>query len=84
MSERSLPTLYPERCTACGLCLGVCPGDVLLLQNGAPVMAEPLECTYCGACEEVCPEQAVELYYEIVRMPLGTSQEHLVTRGDAQ
>lgn len=84
MSERSLPTLYPERCTACGLCLTACPWGVFALRDGQPVVVQPLECTYCGACEEACPAEAVELYYEIVRMPLGTSQEHLVTRGDAQ
>ncbi len=66
MSERALPTLYPNRCTACGLCLTACPEGVLALQDGCPILAHPQNCTYCGACEWICPAEAVELYYEIV------------------
>jgi NAD-dependent dihydropyrimidine dehydrogenase PreA subunit len=82
MPERSLPTLYPDRCTACGLCLSACPEGVLALEAGRPVFARPLACTYCGACEMVCPAEAVELYYEIVRAPEQEAQGRRATEGD--
>lgn len=69
MSNLALPTLYPTRCTACGLCLDACAEGVLALQEGQPVMVQPQACTYCGLCEQVCPSEAVELYYEIVLTP---------------
>ncbi|MCU4154615.1 EFR1 family ferrodoxin [Carboxylicivirga sp. A043] len=50
------PTTVPERCTKCGICVGVC------LTN-AITMSETLEtngaqCTVCCACTRYCPEQA--------------------------
>jgi NAD-dependent dihydropyrimidine dehydrogenase PreA subunit len=82
MPRRPLPTLYPHRCTACGLCLTACPEGVLALEEGRPVLAHPEKCTYCGACEMVCPAEAVELYYEIVRIPDGGTQARKGARGE--
>ena len=83
MPERALPTLYPNRCTACGLCLTACPEGVLALRQGRPVLAKPLACTYCGICEAVCPAEAVELYYEIVRAPGRALRRGRTPKGDA-
>ncbi len=66
MTQQSLPTLYPARCNACGLCPIACAQGALALEEGRPVVIRPQACTYCGACEQVCPNEAVELYYEIV------------------
>ncbi len=65
MSENSMPIYYADKCTSCGLCVTVCPEDVLALERGLLVFANPAACTYCGACEWCCPTQAVELYFEI-------------------
>ncbi|MGQ9688946.1 MAG: FAD-binding protein, partial [Desulfobaccales bacterium] len=51
--------LYPEKCTACGQCVEVCPFGVLRLEGERLVIDEG--CTLCGACVEVCPEGALAL-----------------------
>ncbi len=82
MPRNPLPTLYPNRCTACGLCLSACPKGVLALEAGRPVLARPQACIYCGVCEMVCPAEAVELYYEIVRGADTKRREGRAMKGD--
>jgi len=48
-------------CTACGLCLEVCPMEALTLANDASIDFDQLRCIGCGLCVGVCPEGAVKL-----------------------
>ena len=60
-----------DKCVGCGLCLDVCPGnmvggDVLRLENGRPVMADQTKfgwqgCWRCQHCLAVCPTGAVSI-----------------------
>jgi NAD-dependent dihydropyrimidine dehydrogenase PreA subunit len=55
----------PKRCTGCGMCEGVCPGDVLRVDSDTK-LAYPLypdDCWYCGACSADCPEDAIEILF---------------------
>jgi len=49
----------PRLCSACGLCVEVCPYDARVLEPGAPY-AEVIEvlCQGCGACITACPNKA--------------------------
>ncbi len=76
MTELTLPTYYPERCTGCGLCAIVCPEGALSLVEGRAVFSAPEDCIYCGECELACPAEAVELYFEIVRASTETDEPH--------
>jgi NAD-dependent dihydropyrimidine dehydrogenase PreA subunit len=69
MVEVVLPRLNRTRCNGCGLCVEICPGAVVLLQQRFPVFVNPAACTYCGVCEELCPTAALALVYEIYRTP---------------
>jgi 2-oxoglutarate ferredoxin oxidoreductase subunit delta len=57
-----------ERCKGCGLCVAVCPPDVLALgglnAHGYPaaVLTDNERCTSCTACALVCPESAITVY----------------------
>lgn len=57
-----------ERCKGCGLCVAVCPPEVLALgplnARGyrAAVLLDNDRCTSCTACALVCPECAIEVY----------------------
>jgi heterodisulfide reductase subunit A len=48
-----------KRCSACGLCVEVCPFGARVLEPGAPY-AEVIEalCQGCGACVAACPNKA--------------------------
>jgi NAD-dependent dihydropyrimidine dehydrogenase PreA subunit len=54
-----------KRCTACGKCADVCPGDVLRVDAAKKVAysAYPDDCWYCGACAADCPEKAITIIF---------------------
>jgi NAD-dependent dihydropyrimidine dehydrogenase PreA subunit len=49
------------RCVGCGLCLEVCPHEVLALDGGKAVIAERDACMECGACALNCPAGALSV-----------------------
>jgi NAD-dependent dihydropyrimidine dehydrogenase PreA subunit len=48
-----------ERCIGCGMCLTVCPHEVLTLPEGKVRIANRDACMECGACARNCPAGAV-------------------------
>ena len=60
-----------EKCTGCGLCLDVCPGNmvggsVLKLEDGKPVMVNQTKfgwrgCWSCQHCMAICPTEAISI-----------------------
>ena len=72
-----------DKCIGCGLCLDVCPGnmvggDVLRMMDGHPVMVDPGKfgwqgCWRCQHCLAACPEGAISI--------LGVSQGFRKARG---
>ena len=55
-----------DKCTACGLCVKVCPGAVLSLEGGAPRIADFDAfgwngCWKCRHCLAVCPAGAISI-----------------------
>jgi len=59
-----------ERCKGCGICISLCPRDVLefeeYLNEGGnhPVRLTGNECIGCRACVIMCPDIAIELIRE--------------------
>lgn len=49
-----------ERCTACNICVHVCPTNVFEIVKGEPPrIARQADCQTCFMCELYCPEDAL-------------------------
>jgi NAD-dependent dihydropyrimidine dehydrogenase PreA subunit len=53
--------LDEEKCVGCGMCLAVCPHEVLSPNNGRVRIGNRDACMECGACAQNCPTQAVRV-----------------------
>ena len=51
--------LDQEKCVGCGMCLVVCPHEVLSMNNGHVRIEKRDLCMECGACARNCPTDAV-------------------------
>ena len=49
-----------ERCTGCGLCVDICPVQVIKMEGDFPVIDKEW-CIGCGVCAAPCPVSAVKL-----------------------
>jgi len=50
---------YPEKCLHCGSCVGVCPTQNHLIQDGKHVFNRE-NCTRCGLCAQRCYAKALD------------------------
>jgi 2-oxoglutarate ferredoxin oxidoreductase subunit delta len=57
-----------DRCKGCGLCVGVCPKNVLEISEEVntkgyfPVFqARPEDCSFCAMCCVMCPDVAITI-----------------------
>jgi 2-oxoglutarate ferredoxin oxidoreductase subunit delta len=54
-------------CKGCGICVAVCPKNVLELDNKEKaVAARKQDCIACQLCEEICPDLAIEVMVKYV------------------
>jgi len=51
--------LQEEKCVGCGMCLTVCPHEVLARSNGKVRVENRDACMECGACSRNCPTGAI-------------------------
>jgi len=52
--------LDQEACIGCGMCLKVCPQEVLAMEHGGKArIIEQDACMECGACMMNCPSEAI-------------------------
>lgn len=67
---RGMVIIEEDRCKGCGLCVAVCPVDILQLaqdrfnvKGHRPVEVIDAEnCTGCAMCAIVCPDVVFEVY----------------------
>ena len=57
-----------DRCKGCGLCVSVCPKNVLDISEEVNVkgyfpvyQARPDDCNFCAMCCVMCPDVAIEI-----------------------
>lgn len=56
-----------ERCKGCGLCVVVCPKNVIIVSEKSnsigyfPAKVNNDDCTGCGSCGIICPDVIIEV-----------------------
>lgn len=53
--------LMNDRCSGCGVCLDVCPHNVLSRDGNKVMIADRDACMECGACENNCAFGAISV-----------------------
>ena len=61
-----MPVIDPKKCDGCGLCVGVCHCNVLVIVNNIIAIIEIVECDWCTDCEAVCLTGAISCPFEII------------------
>jgi len=61
-----MPVIDPQKCDGCGLCIGVCHCNALVIVNNIITIIESVECDWCTDCELVCPTGAISCPFEII------------------
>ena len=56
-----------EWCKGCGICIAVCPKNVLELdKKDKAVAARKQDCIACQLCEQICPDLAITVMVKYV------------------
>ena len=58
LSTPAAPITVKENCTACGLCIELCPTGAIRFDDEGEIATDPVLCTKCCACVKECPNQA--------------------------
>ena len=77
------PWVNEEQCVGCGICIEICPLDVLKRENDKAIVKYPEECWHCRACVMDCPRQAITIRYPLSHMMLHMDAPN-VQRGNEQ
>lgn len=67
-----------ERCSGCGRCMDICPGDLIYLdKDQKSQMRNAADCWDCMACVKTCPAGAIE-----TKLPYSLAEfgAHLIPR----
>jgi NAD-dependent dihydropyrimidine dehydrogenase PreA subunit len=68
------PTVIPEKCTLCDLCVKSCEYDALRInkeEDPDAVIVEGDRCFVCGLCVTVCPTEALVIDLDLKLGPHG-------------
>ena len=50
-----------NKCIGCGICVDVCPHNVISINDKIAYLSNKDRCIECGACDKNCPTNALEV-----------------------
>lgn len=53
--------LDTDKCIGCGMCVTVCPHQIMAVQDKKAVILDFDACMECGACAQNCPTNAMSV-----------------------
>jgi energy-converting hydrogenase B subunit K len=59
-----IQSIDPYLCSGCGLCINICPEDVIRKEGDVAAIVYPEDCLACLACEAVCPLSCIQVSIE--------------------
>lgn len=59
MASKYQVRILPKYCKGCGICVSVCPKQVLAMEKAKAVVVHPDQCIGCLNCEYHCPDFAI-------------------------
>jgi len=88
MVEERLPVVIDEKlCKACGLCVNVCPKNVIEMVEALNVwtgamakVVKPENCIRCKLCEQICPDFSITVANIGEELTFQDSQERTITK----
>ena len=57
--NHGVPIINREACTACGVCLSICPDRIIIADSSGKAVVNGDSCMQCGHCYGACPVEAV-------------------------
>ena len=60
-STYHLSVIDEAACSGCGICVGWCPTDAIVLSDEDVARRDESACLGCGVCSRFCPEEAISL-----------------------
>jgi len=57
----SIERIDAELCNGCGICVQICPMDVIRMDDEKAVIRYPEDCMLCEFCALDCPVQAITI-----------------------
>lgn len=55
------PVIVTSKCTGCGACENICPGDLMVVEHKKAYCRTKRDCWDCMSCVKACPAQAIEI-----------------------
>jgi NAD-dependent dihydropyrimidine dehydrogenase PreA subunit len=63
MPNNEIVSIDRDSCTACGVCVNMCPKGILYIdeRSGKCSVTDHAKCDRLGGCERACPVQAIKI-----------------------
>ena len=66
MAKNWYPIIDYSKCNGCLTCANFCPRGVYAVEDGKPVVVNPLECVeFCRGCQKLCDYGAITYSAEV-------------------